>query len=49
MRFEKLFPGHRTVLLPNASHFLQEDAGDQIAAEIMQFAGPPASQDLPDA
>ena len=49
MRFEKLFPDHRTVLLPNASHFLQEDAGDQIAAEIKQFAGRPTDQKLPDA
>jgi haloalkane dehalogenase len=38
-RFEKLFPDHRTVLLPGASHFLQEDAGEQIAAEIRKFAG----------
>lgn len=37
-RFEKLFPDHRTVLLPSASHFLQEDAGEQIAAEIRKFA-----------
>jgi len=36
-RFEKLFPNHRTVLLPHASHFLQEDAGEQIAAEFKRF------------
>ena len=36
-RFEKLFPNHRTVLLPDASHFLQEDAGEQIAAEFKRF------------
>lgn len=37
-RFEKLFPDHRTVLLAGASHFLQEDAGEQIAAEIRKSA-----------
>lgn len=36
-RFEGLFPDHRTVLLPDASHFLQEDSGEQIAAEIREF------------
>jgi haloalkane dehalogenase len=36
-RFEQAFPNHRTVLLPDASHFLQEDAGDQIAAEFKAF------------
>ena len=36
-RFERLFPNHRTVLLPNASHFLQEDAGEDIAAEFKNF------------
>jgi haloalkane dehalogenase len=36
-RFEKLFPDHQTVLLPGASHFLQEDAGEQIASEIRGF------------
>lgn len=36
-RFERLFPNHRTVLLPQASHFLQEDAGEEIAAEIRKW------------
>lgn len=36
-RFEQAFPHHRSVLLPQASHFLQEDAGDQIADEIKSF------------
>jgi haloalkane dehalogenase len=37
-RFEEAFPNHRTVLLPDASHFLQEDAGEQIATEFKNFA-----------
>ena len=36
-RFEQAFPRHKTVLLANASHFLQEDAGEQIAEEIKAF------------
>jgi haloalkane dehalogenase len=36
-RFEHLFLRHRTVLLNNASHFLQEDAGDRIAESIRVF------------
>ncbi len=40
-RFESLFPDHSTVLLPNASHFLQEDAPDEIANAIRK-AFPPS-------
>jgi haloalkane dehalogenase len=36
-RFEQAFPKHRTVVLSNASHFLQEDAGEEIAREIRTF------------
>jgi len=36
-RFEEAFPRHRTVTLAGASHFLQEDAGEQIAAEFKAF------------
>ncbi len=36
-RFERTFPNHRSVLLPHASHFLQEDAGEQIADEIRSY------------
>ena len=36
-RFEQAFPRHKTVHLANASHFLQEDAGEQIAEEIQAF------------
>jgi haloalkane dehalogenase len=36
-RFEALFPDHETVLLPRASHFLQEDAGEEIAAAYRAF------------
>jgi Asp-tRNA(Asn)/Glu-tRNA(Gln) amidotransferase A subunit family amidase len=34
VRFERVFPKHKTVELANASHFLQEDAGEQIGEEI---------------
>ena len=33
-RFEKMFPDHRTVLLENAGHFIQEDAPNEIAAAV---------------
>jgi haloalkane dehalogenase len=36
-RFECRFPRHRTVLLSDASHFLQEDAGEQIAEAFRAF------------
>jgi haloalkane dehalogenase len=36
-RFEQIFSNHRTVLINQASHFLQEDAGEQIADEIRAF------------
>jgi haloalkane dehalogenase len=36
-RFERLFLRHKTVLLDDASHFLQEDAGDRIAESIQVF------------
>jgi haloalkane dehalogenase len=36
-RFERVFSMHRTVLLDDASHFLQEDAGDRIAAVFRAF------------
>jgi pimeloyl-ACP methyl ester carboxylesterase len=36
-RFEQTFRNHRTVLIDQASHFLQEDAGDQIANGIRAF------------
>jgi haloalkane dehalogenase len=36
-RFERLFPNHRTVLFEQASHFLQEDAGEEIAAEMRRW------------
>jgi len=35
--FERLFLRHKTVLLDDASHFLQEDAGDRIAEAILVF------------
>jgi haloalkane dehalogenase len=39
-RFEQVFPRHKTVLLPDASHFLQEDAGEDIARAFMAFGKP---------
>jgi haloalkane dehalogenase len=36
-RFEQIFRNHRTLLIDQASHFLQEDAGDQIADAIRGF------------
>ena len=36
-RFEAAFPTHRTIVYPNASHFLQEDVGDEIAAAFKAF------------
>lgn len=36
-RFEQLFVNHKTILIKDASHFLQEDAGDEIAAAIRVF------------
>jgi haloalkane dehalogenase len=36
-RFEATFPNHRTVVYDDASHFLQEDVGDRIAAEFKTF------------
>jgi haloalkane dehalogenase len=38
-RFERIFLKHRTVLFNDASHFLQEDAGDRIAEAIRAFRG----------
>src|SRR5262245_9953138 len=35
--FERIFARHQTVLLDDASHFLQEDAGDRIAAIFKAF------------
>lgn len=33
-RFESIFPNHRTVVLPGAGHFIQEDAPAEIASAI---------------
>jgi haloalkane dehalogenase len=35
--FERAFPNHKTVLFPDASHFLQEDVGERIAEEFKTF------------
>ncbi|MGH7373928.1 MAG: alpha/beta fold hydrolase [Candidatus Rokuibacteriota bacterium] len=37
VRFEQLFRHHRTVVLENARHFIQEDAAARIAQEIRAF------------
>jgi len=39
-RFEAAFPNHRTIVYPDASHFLQEDVGDRIAEAFKAFRGP---------
>lgn len=36
-RFEQAFPDHRTVLLPDAKHFVQEDAPEEIASAIQDW------------
>lgn len=36
-RFEQLFPNHKTVILQNAGHFIQEDAPDEIVMAIKSF------------
>lgn len=36
-RFESIFPNHRTVVLQGAGHYIQEDAADEIAAEIARW------------
>jgi hypothetical protein len=36
-RFEGLFPQHRTVLLANARHYIQEEEPERISAEIRRF------------
>jgi haloalkane dehalogenase len=36
-RFERIFAQHTTVLLDDASHFLQEDAGERIAEALRAF------------
>jgi pimeloyl-ACP methyl ester carboxylesterase len=36
-RFEQIFPGHRTVVLERARHFIQEDEPGRIASEIRAF------------
>ncbi|HZH02816.1 MAG TPA: hypothetical protein VEY30_03460 [Myxococcaceae bacterium] len=36
-RFERLFKHHRTVMLDNGRHHIQEDAHDRIVDEIRTF------------
>ena len=36
-RFEGVFPNHRTVPLPGAGHYIQEDSPDEIAAAIRSW------------
>jgi haloalkane dehalogenase len=35
MRWEQTFPRHETVILHGASHYIQEDAPDEIVAAIV--------------
>jgi haloalkane dehalogenase len=36
-RFERMFSKHKTVLFPDVSHFLREDASDRISESIRAF------------
>ena len=36
-RWEQVFPNHRTVLLPGAGHYIQEDAAEEIVAAIRDW------------
>ena len=38
-RFQAIFSDHRTLLLPGAGHFVQEDGPAEICAAIRAFAG----------
>lgn len=38
-RFERTFPEHRTVMLQGAGHYIQEDAGEEIARAIADWWG----------
>jgi len=42
-RFEKAFPNHKTIELPNANHFFYEDAATQMIDEIRAFHTAPAA------
>jgi haloalkane dehalogenase len=33
-RWQELFPGHTTVLLEGAGHYMQEDAADEVVAAV---------------
>jgi pimeloyl-ACP methyl ester carboxylesterase len=46
-RFEAAFRKHRTVLFDDASHFLQEDVGEQIAEAFKAFDRSPRPEDRP--
>jgi haloalkane dehalogenase len=37
LRFERIFRQHRTVVLANAKHYIQEDEPERIATEIRRF------------
>jgi haloalkane dehalogenase len=37
LRFEAIFPNHKTILLENAGHFIQEDASKEIAIAIRNW------------
>lgn len=37
LRFERVFPRHRTVLLARAGHFIQEEQPDEIRAAVMTW------------
>lgn len=40
-RWEEIFPDHRTVILEGAGHYIQEDAGPEIATAIREWSAVP--------
>src|SRR6266516_167980 len=37
LRWERTFPNHKTVILPSASHYIQEDAPEETVAAIRDW------------
>jgi len=46
-RWEKAFPNHKTIELPEANHFFFEDAADQMIPEIRALTSEPAAKRAP--
>ena len=37
LRWERMFPNHETVILKGASHYIQEDAPEEIVAAVREW------------